>query len=147
MLTLIVAALALGRFLLGNVNAGGAMTAALAFQDLTLGYDRLPAVRDLQAEIAEGSLTAIVGPNGAGKSTLLKGGMGTLSPMEGEVSFGSLTREDIAYLPQQSDIDRSFPLSVVDLVAMGLVAGDWSIWIAWDGIIMRASSRRLRLWG
>ena len=96
------------------------MSPALAFQDLTLGYDRLPAVRDLQAEIAEGSLTAIVGPNGAGKSTLLKGVMGTLAPLEGEVAFGSLCREDIAYLPQQSDIDRSFPLSVVDLVAMGL---------------------------
>ncbi|MEM7026587.1 MAG: zinc ABC transporter ATP-binding protein AztA [Pseudomonadota bacterium] len=96
------------------------MTSALAFQDLTLGYDRLPAVRDLQAEIAEGSLTAIVGPNGAGKSTLLKGVMGTLAPLQGQVSFGSLTRDDIAYLPQQSDIDRSFPLSVVDLVAMGL---------------------------
>ena len=96
------------------------MTAALAFRDLTLGYDRLPAVRDLQTEIAEGSLTAIVGPNGAGKSTLLKGVMGTLTPMEGQVSLGSLKREDIAYLPQQSDIDRSFPLAVVDLVAMGL---------------------------
>jgi zinc/manganese transport system ATP-binding protein len=96
------------------------MTAALVFQNLTLGYDRLPAVRDLQAEIAEGSLTAIVGPNGAGKSTLLKGMMGTLSPLGGQVSFGALSREDIAYLPQQSDIDRSFPLSVVDLVAMGL---------------------------
>lgn len=96
------------------------MTTALAFDDLTLGYDRLPAVRDLQAEIADGSLTAIVGPNGAGKSTLLKGVMGTLAPLEGRVSFGSLSRNDIAYLPQQSDIDRSFPLSVVDLVAMGL---------------------------
>lgn len=96
------------------------MTTALAFQDLTLGYGRLPAVRYLQAEITEGSLTAIVGPNGAGKSTLLKGVMGTLAPLEGQVSFGSLAREDIAYLPQQSDIDRSFPLSVVDLVAMGL---------------------------
>ena len=96
------------------------MTPALAFQNLTLGYDRHPAVHYLQTEIAEGSLTAIVGPNGAGKSTLLKGVIGTLAPLEGEVSFGSLSREDIAYLPQQSDIDRSFPLSVVDLVAMGL---------------------------
>ncbi len=110
----------MGRLLLGDVDAGGVMTTALAFEDLTLGYDRLPAVRDLQAEIAEGSLTAIVGPNGAGKSTLLKGVMGMLAPLEGRVSVGSLNREDIAYLPQQSAIDESFPLSVVDLVAMGL---------------------------
>jgi len=96
------------------------MTAALAFKDLTLGYDRLPAVQQLRTDIAEGSLTAIVGPNGAGKSTLLKGVTGVLAPMQGKVEFGSFERDDIAYLPQQSDIDRSFPLSVVDLVAMGL---------------------------
>ncbi|MEM9707554.1 MAG: zinc ABC transporter ATP-binding protein AztA [Pseudomonadota bacterium] len=94
--------------------------AALSFQDLTLGYDRHPAVHQLETEIADGSLTAIVGPNGAGKSTLLKGVTGALSPLAGHVSFGGITREDIAYLPQQSDIDRSFPMSVVDLVAMGL---------------------------
>ena len=96
------------------------MNTALAFQNLTLGYDRHPAVHHLQADIAEGSLTAIVGPNGAGKSTLLKGVVGALAPLEGQVAFGALCHEDIAYLPQQSDIDRTFPLSVIDLVAMGL---------------------------
>lgn len=96
------------------------MSYAVAFQDLTLGYDRLPAVHGLHAEIPDGSLTAVFGPNGSGKSTLLKGVMGTLVPLHGQVVFGALKREDIAYLPQQSDIDRSFPLSVVDLVAMGL---------------------------
>ena len=110
----------LGRILLGNVHSGAAMTYALAFQDLTLGYDRHPAVQQLDGQIAEGSLTAIVGPNGAGKSTLLKGVIGALRPLRGRISFGTLTRNDIAYLPQQSDIDRSFPLSVVDLVATGL---------------------------
>ena len=96
------------------------MTYALAFEGLTLGYDRHPAVQRLNCEIAEGSLTAIVGPNGAGKSTLLKGVVGVLSPLEGGISFGDVKREDIAYLPQQSEIDRTFPMSVVDLVAMGL---------------------------
>ncbi|MEM6486731.1 MAG: zinc ABC transporter ATP-binding protein AztA [Pseudomonadota bacterium] len=96
------------------------MTAAVSFQGLTLGYDRSPAVRDLQAEIPEGSLTAIVGPNGAGKSTLLKGVTGTLAPLKGRVAFGAAARGGVAYLPQHSDIDRSFPISVVDLVSMGL---------------------------
>ena len=96
------------------------MMPAIAFENLTLGYDRLPAVSCLDAEIDEGSLTAIIGPNGAGKSTLLKGVTGALAPLEGKVTFGGLGRDDIAYLPQQSEIDRSFPLSVVDLVAMGL---------------------------
>ena len=96
------------------------MTYALKFQDLSLGYDRHPAVHRLQGEIAEGSLTAIVGPNGAGKSTVLKGVTGSLRPLEGRIAFGGLTRNEIAYLPQQSDVDRSFPIVVSDLVAMGL---------------------------
>ena len=96
------------------------MTTAIDLQNLTLGYDRHRAVSGLQTEIIVGSLTAIVGPNGAGKSTLLKGMVGALAPLEGEVILGKLSRENMAYLPQQSDIDRSFPLSVFDLVAMGL---------------------------
>ena len=96
------------------------MAPALLFNGLTLGYDQLPAVQNLHTEVAEGSLTAIVGPNGAGKSTLLKGVTGSLKPLAGKLAFGGLDREDVAYLPQQSEIDQSFPLSVVDLVAMGL---------------------------
>jgi len=96
------------------------MSYAVAFKDLTLGYDRHPAVHHLETQINTGSLTAIVGPNGAGKSTLLKGMTGVLSPLEGQIDMGRLTKSDIAYLPQQSEIDRSFPLSVIDLVSMGL---------------------------
>lgn len=96
------------------------MTTALSFHKLTLGYEKLPAVHNLEAEIKAGSLTAIVGPNGAGKSTLLKGVTGNLSPIEGKISTAGLKPGDIAYLPQQSDIDRSFPISVVEIVAMGL---------------------------
>lgn len=94
--------------------------ASLAFENLTLGYDRLPAVHHLDATIDQGSLTAIVGPNGAGKSTLLKAVTGTLTPIEGRIRVDGFGEGDIAYLPQQSEIDRSFPMSVVDLVAMGL---------------------------
>ena len=96
------------------------MTAALAFQNLTLGYDRHPAVHHLSGEISEGALLAIVGPNGAGKSTLLKGIVGLLSPLGGKISRNGFAAKDIAYLPQIAEIDRSFPISVYDLVAMGL---------------------------
>ncbi|WP_239480007.1 zinc ABC transporter ATP-binding protein AztA [Actibacterium sp. 188UL27-1] len=96
------------------------MTTAVAFRNLTLGYDQHPAVHHLETEIDQGSLTAIVGPNGAGKSTLLKGVTGVLAPLEGRIETSGLGYEDIAYLPQQSEIDRSFPISVIDLVAMGL---------------------------
>ncbi len=93
-------------------------SAAIRFDDLTLGYGRHPAVHHLQGEIAAGSLTAIVGPNGAGKSTLLKGIVGALRPLAGRIALASKAR--IAYLPQAAELDRTFPLSVYDLVAMGL---------------------------
>ncbi|MEM6972839.1 MAG: zinc ABC transporter ATP-binding protein AztA [Pseudomonadota bacterium] len=93
---------------------------ALRFSALSLGYDRIPVVRDLQADVPAGSLTAIVGPNGAGKSTLLKAVAGLLSPLSGSVVRAAAAQHDMAYLPQHSDIDRSFPMPVIDLVAMGL---------------------------
>ncbi len=91
---------------------------AIRLTDLTLGYDRHPAVHHLSGEIATGSLTAIVGPNGAGKSTLLKGIAGALSPLDGDIALARGRR--LAYLPQQAELDRSFPIHVYDLVAMGL---------------------------
>lgn len=96
------------------------MSAALSFRNLTLGYDRLPAVQRLDTEVRAGSLTAIVGPNGAGKSTLLKGVTGALAPLEGQIDVTQLSADQIAYLPQQSEIDCSFPITVLDIVAMGL---------------------------
>jgi zinc/manganese transport system ATP-binding protein len=95
------------------------MTAALRFRDLTLGYDRHPAVHHLDGEVANGALLALVGPNGAGKSTLLKGIVGLLRPLEGEIERG-VAPSEVAYLPQIAEIDRSFPITVYDLVAMGL---------------------------
>jgi zinc/manganese transport system ATP-binding protein len=93
---------------------------AIRFDDLTLGYDRHPAVHHLSGELPAGSLTAVVGPNGAGKSTLLKGIAGALTPLAGRIVIAPDEKRRIAYLPQAMDIDRSFPISVYDLVAMGL---------------------------
>jgi zinc/manganese transport system ATP-binding protein len=94
--------------------------AALRFSNLTLGYERHPAVHHLDGEIEKGSLLAVVGPNGAGKSTLFKGIVGALRPLAGRIERGGLTVRDIAYLPQIADIDRTFPINVYDMVSMGL---------------------------
>lgn len=90
---------------------------ALAIHDLTLGYDRHPAVHHLDLDLAPGSLTAVVGPNGAGKSTLLKGLTGEVQPLEGRIDRRAAR---MAYLPQLSEVDRSFPVAVGAFVAMGL---------------------------
>src|SRR3984957_2926595 len=94
--------------------------AAITFRDLTLGYDRHPAVHHLDGVVEGGSLTAVVGPNGAGKSTLFKGIIGTLKPLAGSIERDGFGARDIAYLPQAAEIDRTFPISVYDIVAMGL---------------------------
>lgn len=93
--------------------------ASLRLDNLTLGYDRHPAVHHLTGEIAAGTLLAIVGPNGAGKSTLLRGLAGLLTPLGGAIRRDGDVH-DLAYLPQSAEIDRSFPISVFDLVSSGL---------------------------
>lgn len=96
------------------------MAAQLQFRDVTLGYDRHPAVHHLNGEVAAGALLAVIGPNGAGKSTLFRGIAGILKPLAGAISLGGLDNRDIAYLPQTVDIDRTFPISVFDFVGTGL---------------------------
>jgi zinc/manganese transport system ATP-binding protein len=96
------------------------MAAQLQFRDVTLGYDRHPAVHHLNGEVASGALVAVVGPNGAGKSTLFRGIVGILRPLSGSIRRGDLDVRDVAYLPQTADIDRSFPIAVFDFVATGL---------------------------
>ncbi len=98
---------------------GDVVTGSIRFHGLTLGYDRHPAVHHLDGTVAAGDLLAVVGPNGAGKSTLLKGIVGEIRPLDGTVEAGPRSGA-VAYLPQAAEIDRSFPLSVLDLVAMGL---------------------------
>ena len=103
---------------------------AISLNNLTLGYDRHPAVHHVIGEVKEAELLALVGPNGAGKSTLLKGIMGELAPLDGSIDLHGLDRREIAYLPQQIDIDRSFPVTVFDCVSMGL----WREIGIWRGI-------------
>jgi len=96
------------------------MADALIFRDLTLGYDRHPAVHHLDGAVREGELVAVIGPNGAGKSTLFKGVAGLIKPLAGRVTLEGIKNGDLAYLPQAAEVDRSFPINLYDLVAMGL---------------------------
>ncbi|WP_291993099.1 ABC transporter ATP-binding protein [Candidatus Accumulibacter sp. ACC003] len=112
--------------------------AIVRFANLTLGYNRHPAVHHLHGEIAAGSLLAIVGPNGAGKSTLLKGISGELRPLQGSLELLGVQRRQIAYLTQQLTLDSSFPMVVHDFVAMGL----WHE-IGAFGSVHRALRRRI----
>ena len=93
--------------------------AAVRVVDLTVTHQRHPAVHHLSGELAMGSLTAVIGPNGAGKSSLLDALAGRLPLSSGRIEIAPELVGRVAYLPQQSQIDRSFPLGVLDLVSLG----------------------------
>jgi zinc/manganese transport system ATP-binding protein len=99
----------------------------IALDNLTVSYRQHPALHHISGQFARGSLTAVVGPNGSGKSTLLKSIAGLLPVNGGGGAGGSapaLTvrtpRQQMAYLPQLSELDRSCPLDVQDCVLLGL---------------------------
>ncbi len=102
----------------------------LILDNITVSYRSLPAVHHVDARFDEGSSWAIFGPNGAGKSTLLKAAMRLLPCDTGSVHWQGVQRRDIAYLPQQSEIDRSLPITVFELAALGL----WQELGFWGGV-------------
>ncbi|MFB9087619.1 ABC transporter ATP-binding protein [Erwinia tracheiphila] len=86
--------------------------------NLTAGYRGKAATPVLEGRFLHGSMTALIGANGSGKSTLLKTVAGLLRPVSGSVTH-NYSPGDVFFLPQQSEIERGFPVSVFDLVAMG----------------------------
>ncbi len=96
----------------------------LVVEDLTVAYQRKPVIWDVAFEVQPGSLVGVVGPNGAGKSTLLKACMDLLPKTTGRVSvFGepyAQSRHRVGYVPQRESVDWDFPVSALDVVAMGL---------------------------
>lgn len=94
----------------------------LDVEHITVRYNGRVALEDLTFHLHAGERVAVVGPNGAGKSTLFKVVSGVLQPSAGEVKiFGSRPRRHIciAYIPQRSQVDWNFPVSVADVVMMG----------------------------
>ncbi len=92
-------------------------------EDLSAAYGLNPVLWDIELEIKENTLSAIVGPNGAGKSTLIKCILGFLKPVSGKVTLFNKplkkVLERIAYVPQHSSVNWDFPISVFDVVLMG----------------------------
>jgi zinc/manganese transport system ATP-binding protein len=102
---------------------------AIRLHNLTVSYRGHPALHHVSGQFAPGSLTAVIGPNGAGKSTLLKSLAG-LVPTDRHSRIERALNVRLAYLPQHSELDRSFPLDVRDCVLMGL----WTQTGAWGRV-------------
>ncbi|MEB3312944.1 MAG: metal ABC transporter ATP-binding protein [Cyanobacteriota bacterium] len=98
---------------------------SLAVEHLTVNYRDVQALRNVSFTIRPGQLVGILGPNGAGKSTLIKAMLGLLPLVMGRVTYGeedlAHQRDRVAYVPQRSQIDWSFPATVWDVVMMGRV--------------------------
>jgi len=95
---------------------------AIEIHDLAVGYNGRPAISGISFEVEKGEHLAVAGPNGAGKSTLLKTIAGLLPPYKGKIRiFGRPPRGHIciAYVPQRSEVDWRFPVTVFDVVMMG----------------------------
>ena len=88
--------------------------------NITVSYQRRPAVHHVSGRFECGVATAIIGPNGAGKSTLLKAIAGILPLDHGKVALSDCSPNEMAYLPQKAEIDLSMPMTVFELVATGL---------------------------
>lgn len=101
----------------------GAESYPLRVRDLTVAYHRKPVVWDIDLAISEGKLVGLIGPNGAGKSTLLKACLDLIPKTSGEISiFGAPYAKQlrrVGYVPQRESVDWDFPVSVLDVVAMG----------------------------
>ena len=97
--------------------------APLSIHDLTVAYHRKPVLWDVDLDVPAGKLIGIVGPNGAGKSTLIKAVLDLLPVASGRVLiFGKPYRENrrrVGYVPQRESVDWDFPVSALDVVAMG----------------------------
>ena len=96
---------------------------ALNVTDLTVAYGEKPVLWDIDLEVPNGILMAIVGPNGAGKTTMIKAVLGLLKPAAGRVEIFDKRyaeqRKRVGYVPQRGTVDWDFPTSVLDVVMMG----------------------------
>lgn len=96
---------------------------ALEINDLTVAYKFKPVLWDIDLDVPQGVMMAIVGPNGAGKSTLIKAILEIVKPLAGKISiFGQAyrnVRSEIGYVPQKGSVDWDFPTTVKDVVLMG----------------------------
>ena len=101
------------------------MKLAIELNNVTAGYNTgHPIISDVNLSVNEREFLGIIGPNGGGKTTLLKVILGLLAPSKGKVLIGGKAnnRKDykIGYVPQYSNFDKTYPISVKSVVSMGL---------------------------
>ena len=96
--------------------------ALIQCKNVSLAYDGTVVAEQIDFSVRRGEYLCIVGENGSGKSTLVKGLLGLMNPVSGTIEYGDgLTRQDIGYVPQQTNVQRDFPASVREVVLSGTI--------------------------
>lgn len=92
-------------------------------KDLSVGYDGVAVEKNINFTVGKGDYLCIVGENGSGKTTLMKTLLGLNDPLSGQIIFGEdLTKNEIGYLPQQTEVQKDFPASVQEIVLSGCLS-------------------------
>jgi ABC-type Mn/Zn transport systems, ATPase component len=94
------------------------MKKLLELKGLSAGYDKNIVLENVSFEVFSGDFIGIIGPNGGGKTTLIKTILGLIKPASGEMNM-YISKTNIGYLPQVNQIDKRFPISVIDVVRSG----------------------------
>ncbi len=112
---------------------------AVSIKDITYGYTHAPVLERINLDVNRGEVVGLLGPNGSGKSTLLKIIAGLIKPWSGSIEFGDGigNRPVIGYMPQVDGIDLDFPITVEEVVALGL-------WNRSRGVMPWHTSRNVR---
>jgi len=125
---------------------------AIEVRDLTFSYNGHLVLRDVNISIAQREFLAVIGPNGSGKTTLLKLFLGILKPSRGIVRVlgkePSRVVSEIGYVPQDTSINKDFPISVLDVALMGRLggAGHGYRYSVADRRMAREALERVHMW-
>jgi zinc transport system ATP-binding protein len=109
------------------VDMSGETAIALRFDDVSFSYGGIPVISGASFHLHSGEFAALVGPNGAGKTTLLRLALALARPSSGRIEVLGMApeaaRDSIGYVPQHASYDPAFPISVSEVVRMGLLDG------------------------
>jgi len=93
-------------------------TKLLGIKDLSVAYENHVVLEKVSLDILPNDFIGVIGPNGGGKTTLIKAILGLIKPVSGEIKL-NISKRNIGYLPQVNQIDKRFPISVIDVVRSG----------------------------
>ena len=121
--------------------------ALITVEDLSLGYESGVIAKDINFEVNKGDYLFVLGENGSGKSTLMKTLLNLRNPVSGKIIYGDgLKRNEIGYLPQQTDVQKDFPASVKEIVLSGC-QGRCGLRPFYSKVEKELASKNIRLMG